>query len=128
MGAFFPAGLLAVLDALYAEQTTIHVSWHTAEPDTGGSNEYTSNGAARVAIGAQTTSSDTDSADSTNDAAITSAAATGAWTDITHIGLVTASTGGTFLAQDELASAVTVANGERIRIPAGDLDISFPVS
>ena len=128
MGAFFPAGLKLVIDGFLAAQTALHVSWHTAVPSTAGSNEYVLNGIGRVAVGTLTTSSDTDSADGTNATAITSAGATGATAAITHIGIVTAATGGTFVAQDELGTAVTLALGEKIRIPAGDLDVSFPIA
>ena len=128
MGAFFAAGLKLVLDAFVAAQSTLHVSWHTAEPSSAGTNEYALLGIGRVAVGTLTTSSDADSADGTNAAAITSAGATGATSAITHIGIVTAASGGTFVAQDALAASVTLALGEKIRIPAGDLDVSFPIA
>ena len=128
MGSWVPAGLKVVIDALFAQQTAINASWHTADPGTTGANEYTSNAIGRVSIGTMTTSSDTDSADATNAAAITSASATGATSALTHVGLFTASSGGTFLGDHQLSSSVTLALGEKIRIPAGDLDISFPVS
>ena len=72
--------------------------------------------------------SDADSADLTNAAAITSPAATGATSPITHAGLWTALTGGIFLGSHPLTTAVTLALGEKIRIPAGDLDLSFPIA
>ena len=37
-------------------------------------------------------------------------------------------TGGIFVGSHQLATAVTLALGEKIRIPAGDLDISFPIA
>ena len=128
MGAFFPAGLKLVLDGFLAAQTALHVSWHTALPSSSGTNEYSLLGIGRVAVGTLTTTSDTNSADGTNAAAITSAGATGATSAITHIGIVTAASGGTFVAQDALAASVTLALGEKIRIPAGDLDVSFPIA
>ena len=90
MGAFFPAGLKLVLDGFLAAQTALHVSWHTALPSSSGTNEYSLLGIGRVAVGTLTTTSDTNSADGTNAAAITSAGATGATSAITHIGIVTA--------------------------------------
>ena len=128
MGAFFAAGLKLVLDAFVAAQSALHVSWHTAEPSSAGTNEYALLGIGRVALGTLTTSSDADSADGTSAAAITSAGATGATSAITNIGIVTAASGGTFVAQDALAASVTLALGEKIRIPAGDLDVSFPIA
>ena len=85
-------------------------------------------------IGAQTTSSDADSADGENDAAITSAAATGATSAISWVGLWTLATGGVFLAKHQLvdslgvAAPVTLALGEKLNIPIDDLNISFPIA
>ena len=93
-----------------------------------GTSEYTSVGIARVAVGTLTSTSDADSADLTNASAITSAGATGASSEISHVGFWTAMTGGTFVGSHELATGVTLALGEKIRIPAGDLDISFPIA
>ena len=85
-------------------------------------------GITRVATGTLTSSNDTDSADLTNAAAITSPAATGATSAITYVGLWTALTGGIFVGSHLLTTAVTLALGEKIRMPAGDLDISFPIA
>ena len=127
MGSWVPNGAKQILDDFLAARTH-YVSFHTGDPGTDGANEYTSNGIARVSIGAQTVGTDSDSADSENDAAVTSAAAGGATSAITYVGLWTASTGGVFLAKHELASSVTLALGEKFNIPIDDLDISFPIS
>ena len=129
MGAFTPAGLKAWNDAAFSTTPlALFASWHTADPGTTGANEYTSVGIARVVSGSLTSTSDADSADLTNSAAITSPAATGASSAITYAGFWTAMTGGTFVGWHQLATAVTLALGEKIRIPAGDLDISFPIA
>ena len=122
---FFPNGCRALLDGW---KTGKYVQWHTAQPNANGSNAYTQNGAARLAVGTLTTSSDANSGDATNAGAIESAAATAAWPATTHLGIVSAQTGGTFHAYAALGSAVTLGAGEKIRIPAGDLDITIPVS
>ena len=127
MGSWVPTGVKRILDDFLAART-YYISFHTADPGTDGSNEYTSNNIARVSIGTQTSSSDSDSADSENNAAITSVAAGGATAEITWVGLWTAATGGVFLAKDELASGVTLALGEKFNIPINDLDIGFPIS
>ena len=124
---FFPNGCRALLDAWRAAHT-LAVSWHTAQPNASGSNAYTQNGAARLPVGTLTTSSDANSGDATNAGAIESAAATAAWPRLTHLSIVSAVSGGTFYAYAALGSAVTLGNGEKIRIPAGDLDITIPVS
>ena len=84
MGSWVPTGVKQILDDFLAARTH-YLSFHTDDPGTDGSNEYTSSGIARVAIGVQTTSSDSDSADSQNDAAITSAVANAA-TDEVNMG------------------------------------------
>ena len=127
MGTWVPTGVKQVLDDFLAARTH-YVSFHTADPGTTGANEYTSLGIARVGIGAQTTSSDADSADGENDAAITSAAATGTTDAVTWCGFWTALTGGVFLAKHELSAPVTLALGEKFNIPINDLDISFPIA
>ena len=127
MGSWSPLGAKQILDDFLAART-YYVSFHTGDPGTNGANEYTSNNIARVSIGTQTSSADADSADSENDAAITSVAAGGATDAITYIGLWTAATGGVFLAKHELASAVTLALGEKFNIPIDDLDMQIPIS
>ena len=122
---FFPNGCRALLDGWKAGK---FLSWHTAQPNANGSNAYTQNGATRLAVGTLTTSSDSNSGDATNAGAIESAAATGAWARLTHLSIVSAMTGGTFHAYAALGSAVTLGAGEKIRIPAGDLDIRIPTS
>ena len=122
---FFPNGCRALLDGWRSSK---FLSWHTAQPSTSGSNAYTSNGARRLPIGTLTSSADSNSGDATNAAAIESAAATAAWARITHLAIVSAVSGGVFHAWASLGSPVTLGNGEKIRIPAGELDISIPVS
>ena len=122
---FFPNGCRALLDGWKAGK---FVSWHTAQPNAQGSNAYTQNGAARLAVGTLTTSSDANSGDATNASSIESAAAAAAWARLTHLSIVSAMTGGTFHAYAALGSAVTLGNGEKIRIASGDLDITIPVS
>ena len=127
MGSWVPTGVKRILDDFLAART-YYLSFHTGDPGLDGASEYTSNGIARVSIGAQTSTSDADSADSDNNAAITSLAANQATAEITWVGLWTAATGGVFLAKDELASGVTLALGEKFNIPIDDLDIQFPIS
>ena len=127
MGSWVPTGVKRILDDFLAART-YYVSFHTDDPGLDGANEYTGRGILRVSIGAQTSTTDSDSADSQNNAAITSVAANGATSEITWVGLWTAATGGVFLAKDELASGVTLALGEKFNIPINDLDIGFPIS
>ena len=133
MGTWVPTGVKQVLDDFLAARPH-YVSFHTADPGTTGASEYTGASIVRVGIGTQTTSSDTDSADSQNSAKITSAAATAATSAITWVGFWTTLTGGVFLAKHQLIDAqgdpapVTLALGEKFNIPINDLDISFPIA
>ena len=127
MGSWVPTGVKRILDDFLAART-YYLSFHTADPGLDGASEYTGRGILRVSIGTQTTAADADSADSENNAAITSVAANGATSAITWVGLFTAATGGVFLAKHELASSVTLALGEKFNIPIDDLDIEFPIS
>ena len=122
--AFFPVGCRALLESW---RTGKFLSWHVSQPNTGGSGEYSANGAARLPI-TFATSSDANSGDATNQGALESAAASAPWTRITHVGISTAQTGGAFHVWARLGTAVSVGLGEKIRLPAGDLDISIPVS
>ena len=129
MGSFTPQGLKAIVDAaLSTTPLTPFASWHTGDPGSTGAAEYTSVGITRVASGTLPSTSDADSADLTNAGAITSPAATGASSAITYAGFWTALTGGIFLGSHQLATPVTLALGEKIRIPLGDLDMSFPIA
>ena len=121
---FFPNGCKALLDGW---RTGKFLSWHTAQPSANGSSAYTANGASRLAI-TFASSADSDSGDASNQGAIESGAASGAWSRITHASIVNASSGGVFQAYAALGSPVTLANGEKIRVPSGDLDIVLPVS
>ena len=127
MGSWVPTGVKRILDDFLAART-YYVGFHTDDPGLDGANEYTGRGILRVSIGAQTSTTDSDSADSENNAAITSVAANGVTSAVTWVGLWTAATGGVFLAKHELASSVTLALGEKFNIPINDLDIGFPIS
>lgn len=106
--------------------TAWYIGLFTAAPsDAGGGTEVTGNGYARVATGTMSVSG-TSPTNCTNDAAIEFAAASGGnWGTITHIAVMTASTGGTMLGWAALTSSRTINDGDILRIPAGDLDITL---
>ena len=119
---FFPNGCRALLDGW---RLLKFVSWHTAQPNSSGSNAVTASGSSRLPIGTVTTGT---TGTATNAGAIESAAAAAQWPRITHLSIATARVGGQFHAYAQLGSPVTLALGEKIRIPTGDLDITIPVS
>lgn len=61
----------------------------------------------------------------TNSAAIEWPVATATWGTITHIAVYDASTSGNQIAYAALTNAKTIASGDVLRIPAGDLDITL---
>lgn len=116
----------SILDALYrsvawSEPAAVWVKLHTGDPGAAG----TSN-----AFGDTTRQQATFSAASAG--AITTSAAV-EWTNlsaagtISHISFWDASTAGTFLQSDDLASSRTVAIGDNFTIPAGDIDVNISV-
>lgn len=106
--------------------TAWYIGLFTAAPsDAGGGTEVTGNGYARVATGTLSVSG-TSPTNCTNDAAIEFAAASGGnWGTITHIAVMTASTAGTMLGWAPLTTSRTINDGDILRIPAGDLDITL---
>jgi hypothetical protein len=61
----------------------------------------------------------------TNGAAVEWPVATATWGTITHIAVYDASTSGNQIAYAPLTNAKTIASGDVLRIPAGDLDITL---
>jgi hypothetical protein len=61
----------------------------------------------------------------TNNAAIEWPTATGTWGTITHVAVFDAETSGNMLAYATLTSSKTIAVGDVLRIPSGDLDITL---
>ena len=106
--------------------TAWYVGLFTAAPsDTGGGTEVSGSGYARASTGTISVSG-TNPTTATNDAAIEFAAASGGnWGNITHAAIFDASTAGNMLAWAELSTARTINDGDVLRIPAGDLDITL---
>jgi hypothetical protein len=106
--------------------TAWYVGLFTAAPsDTGGGTEVSGSGYARVVTGTITVSG-TSPTLATNSAAIEFAAASGGnWGTITHAAIFDASTSGTMLAWAALSTSRTINDGDVLRIPAGDLDITL---
>ena len=106
--------------------TAWYVGLFTAAPsDTGGGTEVTGNGYARVATGTLSVSG-TSPTNCTNAAAIEFAAASGGnWGTITHVAIFDADTSGNMLGWAELTTSRTINDGDILRIPAGDLDITL---
>ena len=79
----------------------------------------------RKATGTMTVSG-TSPTNCTNSAAIEFAAASGGnWGTITHVAIFDASSGGNMLGWSALTTSRTINDGDILRIPAGDLDITL---
>lgn len=61
----------------------------------------------------------------TNSGAIEFPVATANWGTITHVAVFDASSGGNQIAYAALTASKTIASGDVLRVPAGDLDITL---
>ncbi len=101
--------------------TTWYVGLFTDDPtEAGTGTEITGNAYARTVV-AFTISGNA----ATNTGAVEFPEATGSWGTITHIGVMTASTGGTMIVHAALSASKAIASGDVFRINAGDLDITL---
>ena len=104
-----------------ARPTAWHLGLFTAAPgEAGGGTELSGSGYARQAI-TFTVSGNTAS----NNAAIEFPTASGSWGTITHVAVFDASTSGNMIAYASLTASKTIDTGDVLRVPAGDLDITF---
>ena len=107
----------------YTSPTTLYVGLFTTAPtDAGGGTEITGMGYARKT--ATFTVSGTGTL-ATNTSAIDFDAATGTWGTIVAIAIFDAITSGNMIAWADLTVNKTIATGDILRIPAGDLDVTL---
>jgi len=106
--------------------TAWYVGLFTAAPsDSGGGTEVTGNAYARKTTGTLTVSG-TSPTLCTNSSAIEFAAASGGnWGTITHAAVFDSLTSGNMLGWAALTTSRTINDGDILRIPAGDLDITL---
>jgi hypothetical protein len=111
----------------YTRAATLYVALYSAAPtDAGGGTELSGNGYARVAVTNNSTNFPGASGGAkANGTVISFPAATGAWSEATHFGILTASSGGTLVCWGALAASKTAATSDVLRIPVGDLDITL---
>jgi len=101
--------------------TAWYVGLFTTDPgEAQGGTEVSGGSYVREAV-TFTVSGDT----ATNSAAIEWPVATATWGTITHIAVYDASTSGTQIAYAALTNSKTIASGDVLRIPAGDLDVTL---
>lgn len=105
----------------YTMPTAVYVGLSTGSfNDDNSGTELTGNNYSRVAATFSAASSGTTS----NSAAIEFAAATGSWGSISHFGIFDAASAGNLLIHGAFTTAKTIASGDILKIPTGDLDIT----
>lgn len=88
--------------------------------DDNSGTELSGSGYARVAADFSAAASGT----TDNSAAIEFSAATGSWGSVSHFGLFDAASGGNLLIHGAFTTAKTIASGDILKVPAGDLDVT----
>lgn len=105
----------------YTMPTAVYVGLSTGSfNDDNSGTELTGNNYSRVAATFSAAASGTTS----NSAAIEFAAATGSWGSISHFGIFDAASAGNLLIHGAFTTAKTIASGDILKIPTGDLDIT----
>jgi len=107
----------------YTSPTTLYVGLFTTAPtDAGGGTELSGSGYARKSAAFTVSGTGTLA---TNSSAIEFDAATGTWGTIVAIAIFDALTTGNMIAWADLTASKTIATGDILRIPAGDLDVTL---
>lgn len=96
----------------------------TAPSDAGGGTEVTGGSYARQQVTTFSVSG-TNPTTATTTVNLEWPTATGSWGTITHVAIMSASSGGTMYAYATLSASKTIASGDVFRIPSGDLDITL---
>jgi len=105
----------------YTMPANVYVGLSTGSfGDDNSGTEITGNNYSRVVASFGAAASGT----SSNDAAIEFAAATGSWGSVSHFGIFDAASSGNLLIHGAFTTAKTIASGDILKIPTGDLDIT----
>lgn len=105
----------------YTMPTNVYVGLSLASfNDDNSGTEITGNNYARVVASFGVAASGTTS----NSSAIEFAAATGSWGSVSHFGIFDAASAGNLLIHGAFTTAKTIASGDILKIPTGDLDIT----
>jgi hypothetical protein len=113
-----------VLDHLFGLATwtapsPIYFALYTSAPsDSGGGTEVSGGSYARVAVTPSASTFTRSGSTVTNDSAITFPAATASWGTVTHVGILTAASGGSLLIWGPLSQARPIVSGDTFSLPA----------
>lgn len=111
-------GEIRVLNALL---NSVYVSLHTADPGTTGASEVGGGAYARQPASFELSGANPTVA--SNENAIDFPQATTNWGTITHFGIWSAATGGTFLGGDSVETPKAITTGDVARWPVGSLEV-----
>ena len=105
----------------YTMPTAVYVGLSTGSfNDDNSGTELSGSNYSRVAA----TFSAASSGATSNSAAVEFAAATGSWGSVSHFGVFDAASSGHLLIHGAFTTAKTIASGDILKIPTGDLDIT----
>jgi hypothetical protein len=105
----------------YTMPSAVYVGLSTGSfNDDNSGTELTGNNYSRVAATFSAAASGTTS----NSAAVEFSAATGSWGSVSHFGIFDAASSGNLLIHGAFTTAKTIASGDILKIPTGDLDIT----
>ena len=105
----------------YTAPTTVYIGLSTGSfADDNSGTELSGSGYARKSATFDSAASGT----TDNSAAIEFSAATGSWGSVSHFGIFDALTGGNLLIHGAFTTAKTIASGDILKIPTGDLDVT----
>ena len=105
----------------YTMPAAVYVGLSTGSfADDNSGAELTGNNYSRVAATFSAAASGTTS----NSAAVEFSAATGSWGSVSHFGIFDAASSGNLLIHGAFTTAKTIASGDILKIPTGDLDIT----
>ena len=106
----------------YTPPSTVYLALYTSAPGAGDTGtEVSGGGYARQAV----TFSPASGGQIVNSADVVFPAATASWGTITHVGVRDAATGGNLLYYAALSTVKTIAAGDQIKFPAGQLSFSM---
>lgn len=113
----------------YTRPATVYVSLHTADPGDTGATEASGGGYARLAVTNNATNFPASSAGAKANGTLltlfTASGAVSSGSNMTHVGVWDASSGGNFMGGGALSVAKPIASGDVATVPIGDLDLTL---
>lgn len=115
-------------DAAYTAPATLYLALSTADPTDDGSGIAEPSGGSYARLGVANNLTNWPAAAAgakANGVEFNFVTATASWGVITHMAIFDAVTGGNMLAHGALTTSKTIDNGDTVRFPIGDIDITL---